>query len=144
MELCEVQGARPIPVADSHYLSTGPEPICSGWRVGRRNHDPELRHGKASDGRTRREAASRATSDAGRRPGDPPVGGNLWDPGGKPRNSAEPVWHRHDNDCNQRRPRWSSVGVRGDYAENLMNGAIVAGVISIILIYFGGQPGTIG
>src|SRR5437867_10756931 len=27
---------------------------------------------------------------------------------------------------------------------NLMNGAIVAGVISIILIYFGGQPGTIG
>src|SRR3989454_3256807 len=26
----------------------------------------------------------------------------------------------------------------------LMNGAIVAGVISIILIYFGGQPGTIG
>src|SRR5437667_10188895 len=28
--------------------------------------------------------------------------------------------------------------------KNLMNGAIVAGVISIILIYFGGQPGTIG
>src|SRR5436309_13662104 len=25
-----------------------------------------------------------------------------------------------------------------------MNGAIVAGVISIILIYYGGQPGTIG
>jgi hypothetical protein len=28
--------------------------------------------------------------------------------------------------------------------KNLMNGAIVAGVISIILIYFGGRPGTIG
>src|SRR5207249_1813558 len=28
--------------------------------------------------------------------------------------------------------------------KNLMNGAIVAGVISMILIYFGGQPGTIG
>lgn len=26
---------------------------------------------------------------------------------------------------------------------NLMNGAIVAGVISVILIYFGGQPGQI-
>src|SRR5436309_14290908 len=28
--------------------------------------------------------------------------------------------------------------------KNLMNGAIVAVVISIILIYYGGQPGTIG
>jgi hypothetical protein len=28
--------------------------------------------------------------------------------------------------------------------KNLMNGAIVAGVISLILIYYGGQPGTIG
>src|SRR5437867_13436185 len=28
--------------------------------------------------------------------------------------------------------------------KNLMNGAIVAGVISIVLIYFGGQSGTIG
>ncbi len=28
--------------------------------------------------------------------------------------------------------------------KNLMNGAIVAGVISIILIYFGGRPGQIG
>ncbi len=28
--------------------------------------------------------------------------------------------------------------------KNLINGAIVAGVISIILIYFGGRPGTIG
>src|SRR2546426_2825051 len=28
--------------------------------------------------------------------------------------------------------------------KNLMNGAIVAGVISIVLIYFGGRPGQIG
>src|SRR2546422_3000131 len=36
---------------------------------------------------------------------------------------------------------WVSVAIT---RKNLMNGAIVAGVISIILIYFGGQPGTIG
>ncbi len=28
--------------------------------------------------------------------------------------------------------------------KNLMNGAIVAGVISVVLIYYGAQPGTIG
>lgn len=28
--------------------------------------------------------------------------------------------------------------------KNLMNGAIVAGVIGVMLMYFGGQPGTIG
>src|SRR3989442_8405810 len=36
---------------------------------------------------------------------------------------------------------WASSAIT---RKNLMNGAIVAGVISIILIYFGGQPGTIG
>src|SRR2546429_7829079 len=36
---------------------------------------------------------------------------------------------------------WASAAIT---RKNLMNGAIVAGVISIILIYFGGQPGTIG
>src|SRR5437867_1293044 len=33
---------------------------------------------------------------------------------------------------------WASAAIT---RKNLMNGAIVAGVISIILIYFGGQPG---
>jgi len=28
--------------------------------------------------------------------------------------------------------------------KNLMNGAIVAGAVSVILVIFGGQPGTIG
>lgn len=36
---------------------------------------------------------------------------------------------------------WASATI---VRKNLMNGAIVAGVISLILIYFGGQPGTIG
>lgn len=36
---------------------------------------------------------------------------------------------------------WASAAI---VRKNLMNGALVAGVISIILIYFGGQPGTIG
>src|SRR5207245_10600246 len=36
---------------------------------------------------------------------------------------------------------WASAAIT---RKNLMNGAIVAGVISIILIYFGAQPGTIG
>src|SRR6184192_3332968 len=36
---------------------------------------------------------------------------------------------------------WASSAIT---RKNLMNGAIVAGVISIVLIYFGGQPGTIG
>src|SRR2546425_3147444 len=36
---------------------------------------------------------------------------------------------------------WASAAIT---RKNLMNGAIVAGVISIILIYFGGQPGPIG
>jgi len=36
---------------------------------------------------------------------------------------------------------WVSAGIM---RKNLMNGAIVAGVISIILIAYGGQPGTIG
>jgi len=36
---------------------------------------------------------------------------------------------------------WVSAAIT---RKNLMNGAIVAGVISIILIYFGGRPGTIG
>jgi hypothetical protein len=36
---------------------------------------------------------------------------------------------------------WASAAI---VRKNLMNGAIVAGVISFILIYFGGQPGTIG
>jgi len=36
---------------------------------------------------------------------------------------------------------WVSAAI---VRKNLMNGALVAGVISIILIYFGGQPGTIG
>src|SRR5436309_4915657 len=36
---------------------------------------------------------------------------------------------------------WASAAIT---RKNLMNGAIVAGVISIILIYFAGQPGTIG
>src|SRR5947199_9701382 len=36
---------------------------------------------------------------------------------------------------------WASSAIT---RKNLMNGAIVAGVISIILIYFGGRPGTIG
>src|SRR5437773_12567679 len=36
---------------------------------------------------------------------------------------------------------WASAAMT---RKNLMNGAIVAVVISIILIYYGGQPGTIG
>ncbi len=36
---------------------------------------------------------------------------------------------------------WASSAIT---RKNLMNGAIVAGVISIILIYFGGRPGQIG
>src|SRR3989454_3507495 len=36
---------------------------------------------------------------------------------------------------------WASSAIT---RKNLMNGAIVAGVISIILIYFGGRPGPIG
>ncbi|MCI4371410.1 MAG: hypothetical protein L3J78_02050 [Thermoplasmata archaeon] len=36
---------------------------------------------------------------------------------------------------------WASAAI---VRKNLMNGALVAGVISVILIYFGGQPGTIG
>src|SRR2546425_7192330 len=36
---------------------------------------------------------------------------------------------------------WASAAIT---RKNLMNGAIVAGVISIILIYFGGRPGPIG
>ena len=36
---------------------------------------------------------------------------------------------------------WASAAIT---RKNLMNGAIVAGVISIVLIYFGGQSGTIG
>ena len=36
---------------------------------------------------------------------------------------------------------WASAAI---VRKNLMNGALVAGVISLILIYFGGQPGTIG
>jgi hypothetical protein len=36
---------------------------------------------------------------------------------------------------------WASAAIT---RKNLMNGAIVAGVISLILIYYGGQPGTIG
>src|SRR5436309_13343477 len=36
---------------------------------------------------------------------------------------------------------WASSAIT---RKNLMNGAIVAGVISILLIYFGGQPGQIG
>jgi len=36
---------------------------------------------------------------------------------------------------------WASAAIT---RKNLMNGAIVAGVISIILIYFGGRPGQIG
>src|SRR5713226_7078504 len=101
-----------ILMADSHRLSTGSEPISSGWRVDRRNHDPKLRDGKASDGRARREAASRAALDAGWPLGYSHLGGDIWDPGGKPRNYAETEWHRHDDDRHQRRPRRRSVGVR--------------------------------
>ena len=36
---------------------------------------------------------------------------------------------------------WASAAI---VRKNLMNGALVAGVISLILIYFGGQSGTIG
>ncbi|TLZ85998.1 MAG: hypothetical protein E6K02_07475 [Methanobacteriota archaeon] len=36
---------------------------------------------------------------------------------------------------------WASAAIT---RKNLMNGAIVAGVISIILIYFGGRAGQIG
>lgn len=36
---------------------------------------------------------------------------------------------------------WVSAAI---VRKNLMNGAIVAGVISLILVYFGGQPGLIG
>ena len=36
---------------------------------------------------------------------------------------------------------WASAAIT---RKNLMNGALVAGVISIILIWYGGQPGTIG
>jgi len=36
---------------------------------------------------------------------------------------------------------WASAAI---VRKNLMNGAIVAGVISLILIYFGGQAGQIG
>jgi len=36
---------------------------------------------------------------------------------------------------------WASAAI---VRKNLMNGALVAGVIGVILIYFGGQPGTIG
>ena len=36
---------------------------------------------------------------------------------------------------------WAAAAIT---RKNLMNGAIVAGVISLILIYYGGQPGTIG
>src|SRR5437016_11438162 len=35
---------------------------------------------------------------------------------------------------------WASAAIT---RKNLMNGAIVAGVISIILIYFGGQPSSL-
>src|SRR5437667_12046413 len=54
---------------------------------------------------------------AGWRPGDPLVGGDLWDSGGEPRNTAEPIRHRRDDDCDQRRPRRGAVGVRGHYAQ---------------------------
>ena len=36
---------------------------------------------------------------------------------------------------------WASAAIT---RKNLMNGAIVAGLISILLIYFGAQPGLIG
>jgi hypothetical protein len=36
---------------------------------------------------------------------------------------------------------WASSAIT---RKNLMNGAIVAGVISIVLIYFGGRAGQIG
>jgi len=36
---------------------------------------------------------------------------------------------------------WASSAIT---RKNLMNGAIVAGVTSIILIYFGGRPGIVG
>jgi hypothetical protein len=36
---------------------------------------------------------------------------------------------------------WASSAIT---RKNLMNGAIVAGVVSIILLYYGGQPGTLG
>src|SRR2546425_2582006 len=103
-------------MTDSHRVLPGSEPISSGWRVARRNHDPKLRDRK-SHGRTRREAATRAAPHAGRRLGHPPVGGDLWDPSGEPGNSVEPVWHRRDDGGHQRRARRSSLGVRGDYAE---------------------------
>jgi len=36
---------------------------------------------------------------------------------------------------------WVSAAI---VRKNLMNGAIVAGAVSVILVIFGGQPGTIG
>ena len=36
---------------------------------------------------------------------------------------------------------WASAAIT---RKNLMNGAIVAGLISILLVYFGAQPGLIG
>src|SRR5438093_13561662 len=81
------------------------------------NHDPELRHWKASDGRARREAATRAAPDAGWRPGDPLVGGDLWDSGGEPRNTAEPIRHRRDDDCDQRRQIGRASCRERDYVE---------------------------
>src|SRR2546428_12104325 len=92
------------------------EPLSSQGCPPDRNHVPQLRDRKGH-GRARREAAPRAALDAGWPLGDPPVGGNLWNPGGKPGNSAESVQRSRDDPCTQRRPRWSSLGVRGDYPE---------------------------
>src|SRR5437667_8523453 len=81
------------------------------------NHDPELRHWKASDGRARREAATRAAPDAGWRPGDPLVFHEEYGLRGRDVTGVQtfplPIYGRDP----QRRPRWGAVGLLRDYAQ---------------------------
>src|SRR6266571_7230244 len=104
-------------LSDSHGLTVEWELLWNQGDPRGRNYVPQLRDGKTGGGRARREAASRAAPDAGRAAGASPDPRDLWDPVADDGHPTKPIRHRDDGRHHQRRPRWSPVGVLGDYAE---------------------------
>src|SRR5881398_4219748 len=122
----------------------GPEPIRSGWRVGRRTMTQSYDTGKQAMA----ELGAKQPHELLLMLGgilaillSVAIYGVQWVNQGIPQNQSGNVASTIIINVVLGGALWASAAMT---RKNLMNGAIVAGVISIILIYYGGQPGTIG
>src|SRR5881398_4045616 len=122
----------------------GPEPIRSGWRVGRRTMTQSYDTGKQAMA----ELGAKQPHELLLMLGgilaillSVAIYGVQWVNQGIPQNQSGNVASTIIINVVLGGALWASAAMT---RKNLMNGAIVAVVISIILIYYGGQPGTIG